>query len=65
LQSNKPFAEIAQLSGFYDQAAFSRSFRRVERLTPSLWQRLNSANTRSIEGINIEESAPMQARKTL
>ena len=44
LQNNKSFAEIAQLSGFYDQAAFSRSFRRLEQLTPSLWQRLNSAS---------------------
>jgi AraC-like DNA-binding protein len=44
LQSKRSFAEIAQLSGFYDQAAFSRSFRRVEQLTPSVWQRLNSAN---------------------
>jgi AraC family transcriptional regulator len=65
LQSKKPFAEIAQLSGFYDQAAFSRSFRRVERLTPSLWQRLNSARTRSIENVNIDDSAPEQAYKTL
>lgn len=65
LESKKPFAEIALLSGFYDQAAFSRSFRRVEQLTPSLWQRLNSASTRTLKGINIEGSAPAQARNTL
>jgi AraC family transcriptional regulator len=49
LQSNKSFAEVAQLSGFYDQAAFSRTFRRVEQITPSLWQRLNDApHTRTL-----------------
>jgi AraC-like DNA-binding protein len=53
LQSNKSLAEIAQLSGFYDQAAFSRSFRRVEQLTPSLWRRLNRANARLLDGIDI------------
>jgi AraC-like DNA-binding protein len=40
--TSKPFAEIAQLCGFCDQSAFSRTFTRVERMTPSLWRKCNS-----------------------
>jgi AraC-like DNA-binding protein len=40
--TSKPFAEIAQLCGFCDQSAFARAFTRVERMTPSLWQKCNS-----------------------
>jgi AraC family transcriptional regulator len=39
---NKQLAEIAQLSGFCDQAAFTRTFSRVERMTPSRWRKSNS-----------------------
>jgi AraC-like DNA-binding protein len=38
-------AEIALLSGFYDQAAFSRTFSRIEHMTPSRWRHLNSDGT--------------------
>jgi AraC family transcriptional regulator len=41
-QPNKQLAQIAQLSGFCDQAAFTRTFRRVERMTPSRWRKCNS-----------------------
>jgi AraC-like DNA-binding protein len=41
-QANKQLAEIAQLSGFCDQAAFTRTFSRVERMTPSRWRKCNS-----------------------
>src|SRR5579862_454827 len=34
-------AEIALLSGFFDQAAFTRAFSRSEHMTPSRWRRLN------------------------
>jgi AraC-like DNA-binding protein len=40
-QANKQLAEIAQLSGFCDQAAFTRTFSKVERMTPSRWRRCN------------------------
>jgi AraC-like DNA-binding protein len=40
-QTRKSLAEIAQLCGFCDQPAFTRSFGRVERMTPSRWRRLN------------------------
>jgi transcriptional regulator GlxA family with amidase domain len=40
-QANKQLAEIAQLSGFCDQAAFTRTFSRVERMTPSRWRKYN------------------------
>jgi AraC family transcriptional regulator len=41
-QPNKQLVEIAQLSGFCDQAAFTRTFSRVERMTPSRWRKCNS-----------------------
>ena len=44
-ETQKQLTEIAQLSGFCDQAAFTRAFRRVERMTPSRWRKSNSATT--------------------
>jgi AraC family transcriptional regulator len=41
LRSPSSFAEIALLSGFCDQAAFSRTFRRIEKMTPSRWRHLS------------------------
>jgi AraC-like DNA-binding protein len=40
-QTNKTLIEIALSSGFYDQAAFSRTFSRIEHMTPSRWRCLN------------------------
>jgi AraC-like DNA-binding protein len=37
--------EIASLSGFCDQAAFTRTFSRIEHMTPSRWRRVNSDGT--------------------
>jgi AraC family transcriptional regulator len=42
LQTKKSFAEISLLSGFCDQAAFSRTFSRIEGMTPSRWRRINA-----------------------
>jgi AraC family transcriptional regulator len=44
-RTNKTLVEIALLSGFCDQAAFSRTFSRIEYMTPSRWRRLNSDGT--------------------
>jgi AraC-like DNA-binding protein len=33
------------LSGFWDQAAFTRTFSRIERMSPSRWRRANSDGT--------------------
>jgi AraC-like DNA-binding protein len=41
-QANKQLAEIAQLAGFCDQAAFSRTFAKIERMTPSRWRKCNT-----------------------
>ena len=41
-RTNKSIVEIALASGFYDQAALSRTFGRIERISPSRWRRLNS-----------------------
>jgi AraC family transcriptional regulator len=41
-RTKNTLAEIALLSGFYDQAAFSRTFSRIEHMTPSRWRHLNS-----------------------
>jgi AraC family transcriptional regulator len=40
-QTNKTLVEITLSSGFYDQAAFSRTFSRIEHITPSRWRCLN------------------------
>jgi AraC family transcriptional regulator len=40
-KTDQSLSEIALLSGFCDQAAFARSFRRIERNTPSNWRRVN------------------------
>src|SRR5271163_1174544 len=41
LRTKKTLIDIALLSGFYDQAAFSRTFSRIEHMTPSRWRRFN------------------------
>jgi len=41
LRSRESLAEISLQSGFCDHAAFSRTFRKSERMTPSRWRRLN------------------------
>jgi len=40
--TNQPLTEIALLSGFCDQAALARCFRRMDRNTASNWRRVNS-----------------------
>jgi len=40
-RTSKPLVEVALLSGFCDQAAFTRSFSRTEHITPSHWRRAN------------------------
>ena len=44
-RSDKTLVEIALLSGFCDQAALSRTFSRIEHMTPSRWRRLNGNGT--------------------
>jgi len=46
LRTNKTLIDIALLSGFCDQAAFSRTFSRIEHMTPSRWRRVNSGGRR-------------------
>jgi AraC family transcriptional regulator len=45
-RNSKSLVEIALSSGFYDQAAFSRTFSRIEHMTPSRWRRLNRGVTK-------------------
>jgi len=40
-RTNNTLSEIAFLTGFYDQAAFCRTFTRSEHMTPSRWRRSN------------------------
>jgi AraC family transcriptional regulator len=49
-RSNKTLVEIALSSGFYDQAALSRTFSRIEFMSPSRWRRLNNSGKSAIEG---------------
>jgi len=41
-ETRKPLVEVAWLSGFCDQAAFTRSFSRIERVSPSRWRRFHA-----------------------
>ena len=41
-RTKTPLGEVALLSGFWDQAAFTRTFSRIERMSPSRWRRANS-----------------------
>jgi transcriptional regulator GlxA family with amidase domain len=41
-QTKRTLVEIASLSGFCDQAAFTRTFSRIEHIAPSRWRRVNS-----------------------
>jgi AraC-like DNA-binding protein len=45
-QTQRALVEIASLSGFCDQAAFTRTFNRIEHMTPSRWRRVNGDGTR-------------------
>jgi AraC-like DNA-binding protein len=40
-EPGRQLAQIAQLSGFCDQAALTRTFSKVERMTPSRWRKCN------------------------
>jgi AraC-like DNA-binding protein len=44
-QTKRTLVEIASLSGFCDQAAFTRTFSRIEHMTPSRWRHVNSNGT--------------------
>jgi len=44
-RTKTPLGEVALLSGFWDQAAFTRTFSRMERMSPSRWRRANSDRT--------------------
>jgi AraC family transcriptional regulator len=39
--TRKTLGEISLLSGFFDQSAFTRTFSRTERISPSRWRRFN------------------------
>src|SRR6267378_5245531 len=48
-RTSKSLVEVALLSGFCDQAAFTRSFSRMEHITPSHWRRANSNGAAATE----------------
>jgi AraC-like DNA-binding protein len=50
-QTKRTLVEIASLSGFCDQAAFTRTFSRVEHMTPSRWRRVNSGGRESADDV--------------
>jgi AraC-like DNA-binding protein len=47
--TRKSLVEVALLSGFCDQAAFTRSFSGMEHITPSHWRRANSNKATATE----------------
>jgi transcriptional regulator GlxA family with amidase domain len=51
-------AEIALMAGFCDQAALTRTFSRLERLTLARWRRVNQ-QLEGLQGVDL-----LQARHT-
>jgi AraC family transcriptional regulator len=45
--SGNSLVEVALQAGFCDQAAFTRTFRRIERVTPAWWRRFNRSGDAS------------------
>jgi len=41
-ETKEPLVEVAQRAGFCDQPALTRTFTRVERMSPSRWRRFNA-----------------------
>ncbi len=58
LGTNKTLIDIALLSGFCDQAAFSRTFSRIEHMTPSCWRRVNCGG----KGVRKNNVHPINSR---
>src|SRR5271170_1508280 len=58
LRTNNTLVDIALLSGFCDQAAFSRTFSRMEHMTPSCWRRVNSGR----KGVRENDLPPINSR---
>lgn len=48
-RTRKSLVEVALLSGFCDHAAFTRSFSRIEHITPSHWRRANGNRVAATE----------------
>jgi AraC-like DNA-binding protein len=48
-RTSKSLVEVALLSGFCDQAAFTRSFSRMEHITSSHWRRANTNGAAATE----------------
>src|SRR6266446_2194183 len=46
-RTKTPLGEVALQAGFCDQAAFTRTFSRIERMSPSRWRRANGDGTRA------------------
>ncbi len=42
LEPQPSLAEVAFLAGFCDQAALTRAFNRIEKITPLRWRKLNA-----------------------
>ena len=44
-ETGRPLSEVALLAGFCDQPAFTRTFTRIERMSPSRWRRFSGPKT--------------------
>jgi AraC family transcriptional regulator len=60
MRTNKTLVDIALLSGFCDQAAFSRTFSRIEHMTPSCWRRVNSCGSEKL--VRENDPPPISSR---
>jgi AraC family transcriptional regulator len=46
INSHLPLADIAPLCGFADQSALTRSFKRIQGISPGIWRRRTTGNSR-------------------
>ncbi|WP_263357774.1 helix-turn-helix domain-containing protein [Acidicapsa ligni] len=66
MNSRLPLADIAARSGFADQSAFNRSFKRIQGMSPGIWRRRNTlGSSRQYNSGNGETSSDQEVRSLL
>jgi AraC-like DNA-binding protein len=63
MTSRLSLADIAARSGFADQSAFNRSFKRIQGISPGMWRRESTrGNSRQYNSSDVETSSDQELR---